>query len=66
MTVARLKRLLSRYPDDWKVVLDTSRDYEEYSEASDITPCELGHGICGNSVTQVSSITPETNAILLT
>lgn len=66
MTIAELKRLLSRYPDDWKVVLDTSRDYEEYSEASDITPCELGYGICGNSVTQVSSLTPETNAILLT
>ena len=66
MTVADLKRLLSRFPDDWKVVLDTSRDYEEYSEASDITPCEFGHGICGNIVTQVSSVTPETNAILLT
>ena len=66
MTVAQLKRLLSRYPDDWKVVLDTSRDYEEYSEASDIIPCEFGPGICGNSVTQVSSITPKTNAILLT
>ena len=66
MTVSELESLLSRFPDDWKVVLDTSRDYEEYSEASDITPCKLGHGICGNSVTQVSSITPETNAILLT
>ena len=66
MTVDELKRLLSRFPDDWKVVLDTSRDYEEYSEASDFTPCELGYGICGNSVTQVSSITSKTNAILLT
>lgn len=66
MTILELKSLLSRYPDDWKVVLDTSRDYEEYSEASDITPCELGYGICGNSVTQVSYITPKTNAILLT
>ena len=66
MTVAKLKRLLSRYPDDWKVVIDTSTDYEEYSEVSDITPCELSYGICGNSVTRVSSITPETNAIFLT
>ena len=66
MTVSELKTLLSRFPDDWKVVLDTSTDYEEYSEASDITPCELDFGMCGNIVTQVSSITPETNAILLT
>ena len=66
MTVVELKRLLSRFPDDWKVVIDTSTDYVDYSEVSHATLCELGHGICGNSVTQVSSITPETNAILLT
>lgn len=66
MTVAQLKRLLSRYPDDWKVVIDTSRDYEDYSEVSNATLCELDFGICGNIVTQVSFITPETNAILLT
>ncbi len=66
MTVADLKRLLSRFPDDWKVVIDTSRDYEDYSEVSHATLCELDFEICGNSVKQVSAMTPKTNAILLT
>ncbi len=66
MTVSELKTLLSRFPDDWKVVIDTSTDYEDYSEVSHATLCELDFGMCGNIVTKVSSITPETNAILLT
>jgi hypothetical protein len=66
MTVFELKAMLSRYPDDWKVVIDTSTDYEEYSEVSDITPCELSSGFCGNVVTKCSSWTPQVNSILLT
>lgn len=66
MTVFELKTLLSRYPDDWKVVIDTSTDYEEYSEVRDLTPCELSSGLCGNIVTKCSSWTPQVNSILLT
>lgn len=66
MTIFELKAKLSLYPDDWKVVIDTSRDYEEYSEASSITPCEMTSGFCGNVVEKADSWNPNLNAVLLT
>lgn len=66
MTVSELKSLLSQFPNDYKVVIDVSRDYEEYDEVKDITPCEYGHGICGATVEIADKWNPNVNAVILT
>jgi len=63
MTIGELKMRLSAYPDDYTVVLDTSRDYQEYSEASKLEPCECRGGFTGLSLYWDSS---DKNAVLLT
>ena len=65
MTIRELKAKLSKYPDDYAVVIDVSRDYEEYSEVEYITPCNFGFGICGASVDKVKNADDD-NAVLLT
>ena len=63
MTVRELREKLARYPDDCKVVLDVSRDYEEYGEAERVVPCECCFGPCGMSVERNAR---KPNAVLLT
>lgn len=65
MTIRELKAKLSKYPDDYDVVIDVSRDYEEYSEVERITPCNFGFGICGASADKVKNA-DDANAVLLT
>lgn len=65
MTIQELKTKLSRYPDDYKVILDVSRDYEEYDEAKHVILCNYGFGICGTTVERVKKI-DAANAVLLT
>lgn len=38
MTVTELIERLQTYPPDYKVVMDTSCDYENYNEATRVTP----------------------------
>jgi hypothetical protein len=66
MTIFDLKAKLAMYPDDYKVVIDVSRDYREYDEVNDITPCEFGHGICGATVEIADKWNPNVNAVILT
>lgn len=66
MTIFDLKTKLAMYPDDYKVVIETSRDYEDYDEVSDITPCEYGHGFCGPTAKRVDKWNPNVNAVILT
>ncbi len=66
MTVFDLKTKLAMYPDDYKVVIDVSTDYEAYDEVSGITPCEYGHGFCGATVKKVDKWNPNVNAVILT
>lgn len=66
MTVKALRERLAKYPDDYKVVIDISTDYEEYSEVGKITPCEYYLGICGAHVDRSKQMTRSTNAVILT
>lgn len=66
MTVRELKAKLAKYPDNYKVVIDVSTDYEDYDEVTCITPCEYGIGICGKTVTRGPKKALDVNAILLT
>ena len=63
MTVGELKKRLSGYPDDYMVVLDTSRDYQRYSEMDEITPCECQDGFGGIDLNWDST---KPNSVLLT
>lgn len=65
MTVLELKTKLEKYPDDYKVIIDVSRDYEEYDEVVRIIPCEADIGICGMEVRRSKKVNNSTNAILL-
>ena len=65
MTVLELKSKLEKYPGDYKVVIDVSRDYEEYDEVARIIPCEADIGICGMEVRRSKKVNNSTNAILL-
>ena len=65
MTVLELKAKLEKYPDDYKVVIDVSRDYEEYDEVTHIIPCEADFGMCGMEVRRSKNVNSCTNAILL-
>lgn len=66
MTIFDLKTKLAMYPDDYKVVIDVSRDYEEYAEVQDITLCKLGHSICGPTVERADKWNPNVNAVIPT
>ena len=66
MTIFELKAKLAMYPDDYKVVIDVSRDYEEYDEVRDIILCEYGRGICGATVEIADKWNPNVNAVILT
>lgn len=66
MTIFDLKTKLAMYPDDYKVVIDVSRDYEEYAEVQDITLCKLSHSICGPTVERADKWNPNVNAVILT
>lgn len=44
MTVGELKRKLKRFPNNLKVFLDKSRDYEEYGEATRVEKTEFSEG----------------------
>ena len=66
MTIFELKAKLAMYPDDYKVVIDVSRDYEEYSEVEDITPCEFGYSIVGPTAGRADKWNPNVNAVILT
>lgn len=65
MTVLELKAKLEKYPDDYKVVIDVSRDYEEYDEVTRVIPCEADLGMCGMEVRRSKNVNSCTNAILL-
>lgn len=65
MTVLELKAKLEKYPDDYKVIIDVSRDYEEYDEVARVIPCEADIGICGMEVRRSKKANSSTNAILL-
>ena len=65
MTVLELKTKLEKYPDDYKVIIDVSRDYEEHDEVTRIIPCEADIGICGMEVRRSKKVNNSTNAILL-
>ena len=66
MTIFELKAKLSLYPDNYQVVLDTSRDYEDYDYASSVTPCEIGGSPCGMVVEKVDRWNPNVNAVIIT
>lgn len=42
MTVGELIMKLSRYPSNFKVVYNTSSDYEDYGEVCTLRPVEYG------------------------
>ena len=65
MTVCELKAKLAKYPDNYKVVIDVSTDYEDYDEVTHITLCNFGIGISGASADQVKNA-DDANAVLLT
>lgn len=65
MTVRELKAKLAKYPDNYKVVIDVSTDYEDYDEVTRITLCNFGIGISGASVDKVKNA-DDANAVLLT
>lgn len=39
MTVKELKERLDDFPDELLVVIETSRDYEDYDEVTDLKNC---------------------------
>ena len=61
MTVYELIMNLSRYPSDFKVVLNASFDYENYGEVNSMTPVKYSY-FRGGHIDQESK-TP--NAIYL-
>lgn len=65
MTILELKAKLEKYPDDYKVVIDVSRDYEEYAEVTRISPCDYGFGTC-TKIKQNIRKDSNVNAVLLT
>ena len=48
MTVYELIMKMSRYPSDFKVVLNTSCDYEDYGEVNSVTPVKYSYFRGGN------------------
>ena len=59
MTVFELMINLSKYPGDFKVVIDKSCDYEEYGEVNSMTPVKFG---CWDDIDRESK---DKNAIFL-
>lgn len=59
MTVYELIMKLSRYPSDFKVVIDKECDYEEYGEVNSMTPVKYG---CWGDIDRESK---DKNAIFL-
>lgn len=61
MTVGELKTKLAKFPDDFKVVIDTSTDYEDYDEVSRLIPCEFDRRM----VAKLAKMDSSANAVLL-
>lgn len=66
MTIFELKEKLSKYPDDYKVIIDVSRDYEDYSEVEHVSLCKYSFGMREVVVDRRISKDSNANAVILT
>lgn len=65
MTVGELKRRLSVFYDDMKVVVQECADYESFKEVNSICLGTFEHGLCGGNFDYMKSSTDKVNAILI-
>ena len=65
MTISELKAILNSYPDDFKVILNNSRDYEDFDEAKEVSIGIFNYGFCGGHFEYAKKSNPNVNSIIL-
>ena len=66
MTVRELKAILDSYPDDLKVVINNSRDYEDFGEVEDVSTGTFSNGFGGGQFEYAKKWNRDVNSIVLT
>ena len=66
MTIRELKAILNSYPDEFKVVINNSRDYEDYGEVEDVEIGTFSHGFGGGHFEYAEKWNRDVNSIILT
>ena len=66
MTIRELKAILNSYPDDFKVVVDNSRDYEDFGEVENVNIGTFSNGFCGGKFEYSEKWNRNVNSIILT
>lgn len=66
MTIRELKAILNSYPDEFKVVINNSRDYEDFGEVENVSIGTFNHGFCGGKFEYAEKWNRDVNSIILT
>lgn len=66
MTIRKLKAILNSYPEEFKVVINNSRDYEDFDEVKHVSIGTFSHGFCGGQFEYAEKWNRDVNSIILT
>lgn len=66
MTVRELKAILDSYPDDLKVIINNSRDYEDFGEVENVSIGTFNNGFCGGQFEYAKRWNRAVNSVVLT
>ena len=66
MTIRELKAILNSYPEEFKVVINNSRDYEDFGEVEDVEMGTFSNGFCGGQFEYAEKWNSDVNSIILT
>ena len=66
MTIRELKAILNSYPEEFKVVINNSRDYEDFGEVEDVEIGTFSRGFGGGQFEYAKKWNQDVNSIILT
>ena len=66
MTIRELKAILNSYPEDFKVVINNSRDYEDFGEVEDVEMGTFNYGFGGGQFKYAEKWNSDVNSVILT
>ena len=65
MTIRQLKAILNSYPDEFKVVINNSGEYEDFCEVNHVSIGTFSHGVCGCRFEYAEKWNRNVNSIVL-
>ena len=66
MSIRELKAILNSYPEEFKVVINNSRDYEDFGEVENVSIGTFSNGFGGGKFEYTEKWNRNVNSVVLT